>query len=351
MDWIMGLVGTPLGWIMWLMYTVIPNYMVALLLFTLFIKLALIPLAIKQQRGSIKMQIMQPKIKEIQDKYKNNQAKMQEEMQALYKRENYNMLAGCGPLLIQMPILFGLIDVIYKPLTHILRIPDETVDAMMQIMTDNGIDTMVSGIEIRMLSAVQSNPTMFSSIGNEYIEKISSLNLTYFGIDMAATPSEFGWFSMYMLVPLLSGATAFMMSMISMRNSPSANNANSSMKTMMYISPLMSLWFTTMVPLGVGFYWIFSNVFGAVQSVILNKLWNPKEMAEKIKAEQEALRQEERQNKIETKKKARETGETVDVKVLSQKEANKQKLAAARKRNAELYGDYTDVEVSDDDVK
>ncbi|MEG1943050.1 MAG: membrane protein insertase YidC, partial [Angelakisella sp.] len=133
MNFIMEIFGYPLGFIMWAMYKIIPNYAVALVLFTVLTKILLVPLAIKQQKGSVKMQIMQPKVQELQTKYKNNPQKMQDELQALYKRENYSMTAGCLPMLIQMPILFGLIDVIYKPLTHIMHVPAATLTAMMDI--------------------------------------------------------------------------------------------------------------------------------------------------------------------------------------------------------------------------
>ncbi|MEG1942313.1 MAG: hypothetical protein RR049_00735, partial [Angelakisella sp.] len=109
------------------------------------------------------------------------------------------------------------------------------------------------------------------------------------------------------------------------------------------------VYFTTMVPVGVGLYWIFSNIVGCVQTVILNKFWNPKDIAEKMKLEDEERRERERQEKIEAKRLAKERGE--EDKVVSQKEINRQKLADARKRNAEKYGDYSDTEVSDDDLR
>ena len=352
MNWIMELFGVPLGWIMWIMYELIPNYAIALLLFTITTKLLLLPLGIKQQKSSVKMQVMQPKIKELQTKYKSNPQKMQEEMQLLYKRENYSMAAGCLPMLIQMPILFGLIDVIYKPLTHVMHIPKETIGIMQEIIKEAGITLTMYAPEIDMLKMVQKTPEMFTEIGADMIARISSLDLImdmgFFQLDMSLVPS-FG-FNLLMLIPILSGATAFLMSFISMRANPASQQAGGSMKMMMYMMPLMSVWFTTMVPIGVGFYWIISNTFGAVQSVVLNKFWNPKDIAEKMKIEDEERHERERQEKIEAKRLAKENGEETNEKALSQKEINRQKLAAARKRNAEQYGDYSDTDVTDADL-
>ena len=84
MNFIMKVFGYPFGWLMYGLYHLVNSYGVALILFTLVVKLLLFPLALKQQKSTIKMQIIQPKIQEIQAKYKNNQAKMNEELQALY---------------------------------------------------------------------------------------------------------------------------------------------------------------------------------------------------------------------------------------------------------------------------
>ena len=131
------LFGTPLGWIMWLLYQVIRNYGIVLILFTILVKAALFPLSVKQQKSSAKMAIFQPKIAEIQKKYANNKQKQQEEMMKLYEAHGYNPMSGCLPLLIQFPILFGIIDVVYNPLTHILRIPKDTIASAVEILKTN----------------------------------------------------------------------------------------------------------------------------------------------------------------------------------------------------------------------
>ena len=355
MNWIMEIFGIPLGWIMWLVYTVIPNYAIALLLFTVLTKLMLVPLSIKQQKGSVKMQIMQPKIQELQTKYKNNPQKMQEELQELYKRENYSMTAGCLPMLVQFPILFGLIDVVYKPLSHIVRVPAEALAQIKTICVDTlGVQLQAYAPQLDMFNAVKANPAAFASIGEGLIDKISALDMTmhlgFATIDLTAIPTMA--FNILVLVPILSGATAFLMSWISMRVNPSSAEMGGSMKVMMYMMPLMSLWFTFAVPVGVGMYWIYSNLVGCVQTVLLNKFWNPKEMADKMRAEDEARREKERLEKIEAKRLAKERGEDLDEKALSQKEKDRQKLAEARRRNAEKYGDYgEDFSVNDSDLK
>ncbi len=354
MNTIMRIFGVPLGFIMWIIYKIIPNYLVALLLFTIISKALLIPFAIKQQKGSVKMQRMQPKIKEIQAKYKNNPQKQQEELQALYQRENYNMLSGCLPMLIQMPILFGLIDVIYRPLTHLLHVPAEILAKIQSIIMANPTVFTANNLyapEIDYLKAVQTAPQMFAELGNDMVAHIQSLDMTFMGIDLSMRPDVNGFWSLLMLVPIISGLTALMQSIVMQKMTPGAdNNANGGLKMMTYMMPLMSTWFTTFVPMGVGFYWIFSNIFGLAQSLVLNHYWNPKTIAEELDREEAARKEQERQEKIEAKKLAKATGEENE-KALSQKEKDRQRLAEARRRNAEKYGDYTDFESCNEDEK
>ena len=118
---------------MWLLYQAIPVYGIALLLFTIVVRAALVPVAIKQQKSMVKMQLYQPRIQEIQKKYANNREKMSEEMSRLYEEEGFNPMTGCLPMLIQLPILFGLYDVIQRPLTHLLHISGDVITKATEI--------------------------------------------------------------------------------------------------------------------------------------------------------------------------------------------------------------------------
>lgn len=352
MQWIMTIVGYPLGYIMWAIYQIVPVYAVALVLFTIITKLAMIPLSIKQQKSMVQQARIQPKVAEIQKKYANNREKQSEEMQKLYSDEGVSMSSGCLPLLIQFPILFGLIDVIYKPMTHILHLPKATISAIETLAKtlDNTAVTSYAS-EITAFQTVKANPAAFlnGGIASDVVDKITGFNMSLGSIDLAAMPT-WGW-NLLVLIPILSGLTALLSSIISMKANPSNGQAGASTKVMMLMMPLLSVWFTFKVPAGVGFYWIISNVLAAIQAAILNKYYNPKKMAAQIEADAAAKKEEERQARIEAKKVAKAAGRDPDAEAkLSQKEANRRKLAEARKRNAEKYGD-TYVEVTDDDLK
>lgn len=385
------LFGTPLGWIMWLFYKVIPNYGIVLILFTVLIKAALFPLSIKQQKSSAKMSVFQPKIAEIQKKYANNKQKQQEEMMKLYEAHGYNPMSGCLPLLIQFPILFGIIDVVYNPLTHILRIPKDTINAAVEILKTNyeALGQMVGQQQLQIVSEMQNpeHAQWFASLGADFVEKVSNFDYTLFGLDLGQVPTwGLNWL---LLVPLLSGATSLLVSVLSMKMNPATQQQTGGMmKFMMYGMPLMSVWIAFSVPVGVGIYWIVSNILSGVQSVLLHKLYNP----EKFKAEyEEKMRQEEEKRRLEREKrrqrklergeelsdddldeeelsrkkeqerKAKRTSarteeeekaarEKAEEEYISAKEMNRRRLAEARRQDAEKYGEEY-VEVTDKDLQ
>ena len=346
----MKLFGYPLGWIMWAIYKIIPVYAITLVVFTILIKLCLVPLSINQQKSSVKLAIIKPKVDEIQAKYKNNKEKLNEELQALYARENYGPLSGCLPVLIQFPIIIGLINVIYEPLTHLARVSSDAISQLWTIAGNLGISQTGYAPQIQLLKSVQTNPAAYMSIGEDTINKITSLNLTAFGVDLTVVPKDEGYLTWYIIVPIISGITAYLSSYIATKTTQTSGNeaGGGAMKGMMLMMPLMSLWFTTLVPLGVGIYWILSNILGLVQSLILNKYYNVKDMAAKYVKEQEEKKEKERQEKIEAKKRAKELGQEIeDESALSQKEINRRRLAEARRRNAEKYGDVYSEDISE----
>lgn len=345
----MNILGYPLGLIMRFFYNILHSYGWALILFTVIIKVAMIPLGIKQQKMSAKMAAFQPEMQEIQKKYAKNQQKMAEEMQKLYERENYSPTSGCLPTIIQFLILFGLIDVIYNPLRHILGVSKDVIAQALEILQGLGHTLSTYSPQSSIITSVQSNPDAYMTLGQDFVEKIQSFDLSFLGINLGATPTL--GFNILILIPILSGITSFMMSFVSMRANPVATqgSAGASMKVMMYTMPLMSLWIAFKVPAGVGIYWVVANVISIAQTMVLNKFYNPREMAEKAKAELEARRERERLERIEAKKLVKQGVDLAKDKAKSQKEINRQKLAEARKREAEKYGE-TYVDVTDEDL-
>ena len=379
--------GYPLGFIMWLCYLVVRNYAVALLLFTIITKLALFPLSLKQQKSMVKMKLFQPKVEELQKKYAKNEEKLNEESMKLYQEEGYNPMSGCLPSLIQFPLLFGMIDVVYRPLTHIAHLSKDLINQAMEIVTSLGLAGNANSYyrEINIMSAVRDNPGAFSSMGQEFIDKVGGINLSFFGLDLTAVPS-FTW-SVMIIIPLLSGLTSLLYSFITMRQNKKMDGdkpqaGGGMMKAMMLFMPIMSFWFAFSFPMGVSLYWLFSNILMIVQQLVMNKVFDPVKEAEKMKKKLEEEKEKKRQERMAARQNVKKLSDTgfqgalkkavntrlaveggadddageeeippeVVEKALSAKEINRAKLAAARRRDAEKYGEEY-VEVTDDDLK
>jgi YidC/Oxa1 family membrane protein insertase len=162
---------------MWLMYLIVRNFGWAVVLFTLLVKAASFPLSLKQQKNMSISQLFTPRVQEIQKKYRGNQAKIQEEMQKLQK-EGYNPMGGCGPMILMMIILFGVIDVVYKPMTHMERFDRDVIAHVQElakqveyanIIISNEEDYAVF-LDYAGISAPRTAPD--SKVSNDQREKI-----------------------------------------------------------------------------------------------------------------------------------------------------------------------------------
>lgn len=363
----MGIVGffAPVGWVlgkvMYYINGVVHNYGLTLLIFSILVKVLMIPLGIKQQKGMVANARMQPKMQALQKAYGNNKQKYSEELQKLYNEEGFSPLSSCLPMLIQFPILFGMLDVIYSPIKHMLQLPADTIATAIEVAKNAGVAMNAYSSEISVLTAVQGDyyDLFVNSIGLEATNAIKNFDFTFLGLFLGDQPvylpSEgmgLGLYFALLSIPVLSGLSSFLMSRVTKQTTSATTDGqmNSMSNTMMLMMPLMSIWISFIVPAGVGIYWLISNILSTVQAMVLNKVMNPAAEIAKAKAEAEALKEQERVERIEAKKKAREAGKDPNEKGLSQKEINRRKLAEARKRDAERYGDEYS-EVTDDDVK
>ena len=273
-------------------------------------------------------------------------------MLKLYEEEKYNPMSGCLPMLIQFPILFGLIDVIYKPMTHILRIPSDVIKLATDIATNNGTIHSYSP-QLLAIQGIKQDPTPYiNAMGTNVVSHIQSLNLSFFGIDLSQTPTLA--LNILILIPILSGLTSFLFTMMNLKMNPSMQQEGAQTgcmtKVMQYIMPIFSVVIAFQVPAGVGMYWVLSNVFSAFQQLLLNKKYNPKIVAEEAEREYELQKKKkDKPKKQVVELKDEKTGKVIE-KTMTQKEIDRQRLAAARKRDAEKYGEEY-VEVTDEDLK
>ena len=279
---IFDIVNYPLAYILGYLYLFVKSYGLAIILFTIVMKTIMLPLGIKQQKSMLMQVKYQPKMAAIQAKYKTDKVKLQEEMSKLYKEEGYNPLGGCLPLLIQLPIMLGLYNVITHPLTYINSMMNGQIIRVSQAL-NMGTDLNKANIQIDIANAINKN---FEAVKDLLPAGYLKLNFNFFGLDLSGIPN-YQKPSVLWIIPILAAGTGLAMSFITQRYTVQNAQTQGMTKSLMFMSPAMSLFFTFTFPAGVGLYWIMSNVLGAVQAYVLGEKYNPKKYADELKQKEE----------------------------------------------------------------
>jgi len=283
MSSIFDIINIPLGWIMRLCYSLTNNYLLALLLFSVILQIVLLPLAIKQQKNSVRQAQLAPKLAALRKKYAGRndvatQQKMQEETMELYKRENFSPFSAFGTLLIQMPVLLALYNVVMNPLRYITGLTVTQISELNTYMTDTlGFTFNLRGQYIEMLNRIRENVSQYVSIVPDIAERPLP-DMMLGPLDLSQIPTftlkPFDWL---LLIPILTFVFALLMQTITRRftyQSPEVKEQQKSlaMKILNYSMPLLSVWIAFSVPASIGIYWIFRNILQTVQQVVLSKL-------------------------------------------------------------------------------
>lgn len=288
-EFIYNVFSVPFGYIIGFFYNLSNNYILSLLLMTICVRLLLLPSSIKQQKGMVKTQRMQPKLRRIREKYAGNQQKMQEAMNELYAREGYSsMTGGCLPLLIQLPIMMGVFAVNYRLLSYVLKIPTDIIETLKAEVLKLSDLTAYEKADLRLeLTAITHFDELdLSAIPAEVVTKINEFidNFQFLGIDLSRTPStDMGW-DLLWLIPILTGITSLMMGIYTWLRQRKTNPEmakNPSMGCMSLLSPAMSIYFSFLFPASVGVYIIMSSILSFIQMLITNKVFTPKKMLAK----------------------------------------------------------------------
>ncbi len=340
----------PFAWLVRLFYNLTGSYGMAIILFTLVVKLIMVPFQMKSKKSMMRMSRMSGRLQEIQKKYANNQAKQTEEMQKLYAEEGINPMSGCLWSLLPFPILLALYSIIRQPITHFMMLSQDVVQQMVDAVTGAGLD--VSGIvqmkdgaavvrdgitqllpygQINLVKTIASEMPEMGSTVDGWI----NMNYTSFGLDMAANPWSmvtgftFTWAAIgLILIPILAGGSQWLMTKITMKHQPAADPSAASANRMMMFMPLFSVYIAFTMPAALGVYWIAQSAFAAVQEFFMGTFFN-KKLEEEENARYEA-RQAERKKKMEEAKLLQEQQRQQP----AQKQTLKEKQKAARDAKA-----------------
>lgn len=308
--------GKIFGWILLFFYNIFNNYGLAIIFFAITARILLYPLTIKQQKSQAAQARLQPKIQQLQAQYGNNKEGYNQAVQELYEKEGVNPGAGCLPLLIQFPLLFGLYEAIRNPLTCMLHLSDKLVNNLSTAFgfeakdayRETKIIEKLRGIDIGNIIASSGNAS--GSASGNVIEKLSTLNLSsadigdigkiidfskgfrFLGFDLLQTPS-LSPINLGVIVSLIvfitSVGSMHLTNRITNTNKNSNAAAGCSTSMMSYGMAAMSTWFSFMVPVALAVYWITGSCIAPVQSWITNKFFGAQTMNAKAEAQRVAM--------------------------------------------------------------
>lgn len=273
----------PFGIILMWIYELVHSYGVAIILFALLAKVLMFPLSYKSKKSMLKMNAVQGQLRELQKKYANNKIKLNEEMQKLYDKEGVNPMSGCLPTLITLPIMMALYYAVQQPLKFMIGLGMNDITALGNKVGIDVASVAASSATYQLDIAQKLNSFMdvsgnftseITNISSNIAQYLVPIDFRFLGLDLSATP-QIKEFSILWVIPILSGLTAFLSSYVMQKmQGNNAAQVQGSMKTMIYMMPLMSVYFGFIFPASIGIYWVTNNVFTMLQEVVLTKFLN-----------------------------------------------------------------------------
>jgi len=279
------LITRPLGFILNIIYGYTGSYGISLIVFTLLLKIVLFPIALKTQKSSNDMARLQPKIAELQKKYKDDKQRQSQELQYLYDDEGVSPAGGCLPNLIQLPIIICLYSVINRPLSFMLGWAKDAIVTIGQFLSIDVVEKTLRQFEIPIANAISGNyDLVLQNLGKLGLSdlKLETIDFHFLGLNLADTPSLKAP-GLIWLIPILAALTSLLAGYITNKKATpqpqsqdaAANQAAAMGKAMLIYMPIISLWMGFTLPAGVGLYWLLSNIFSMLQQQIVLKMAPP----------------------------------------------------------------------------
>jgi len=282
----MGSISNLFGYILNFIYELVQNYGLAIIIFSVLLKLVLLPLSIKQQKTMKKTAKIQAKVKELQEKYKNDQMRMNQEMMDLYRKENMSPFSGCLSSIIQILLLFAIFGLVRSPLTYMKKVDMDTINNYKTEMQQNEKTISASYPEISILKYVNENKGVEDSL---YI------NMDFFGLDLSNIPQENLNNPTVYIIPVLYVLTSLVSMKITTKMTQNNNKKDEIIeikseenknkededpqdmaaqmnKSMSWFLPVMSVSIAIIAPLGLALYWLVNNILMIAERLILNKV-------------------------------------------------------------------------------
>ena len=289
------------GYLLQFVYHLVNNYGLAIILFTVIIKILLLPLSIKQQISMKKSAELNEKMKVLQFKYKNDPEKLNQEMMNLYKSENMSPFSGCLTAIIQLLLLLSIFYLVRSPLTYMEKVPTENINNYVQQLKDDGKTISQVYPEIDLIREYQTIKEKNPEDAN--VEKIN-IQMNFLGLDLSKIPQQNMTDYTVYIIPVLYILSSFISIRMTTAMQEKQNKANKEKKEqkevqidgttgkelvpqeeenemdavmqtnkmMSWMMPIMSISIAFVAPLGLALYWLVSNILMIVERIILDKI-------------------------------------------------------------------------------
>ena len=289
----MGFISEIFGYVLNFLYGIFNNYGIAIIVFSVLLRIILIPITIKQQKALKKNAKLQKEMKEIQEKYRSNPERLNQETIELYKREKMGPFSGCLSGILQIVIILSVFWLVSKPLTYMKKINPEIIEKYAQELKEDGTNSSYTEIAIINKNAAE-DPEVY-------------INMEFLGLDLSKVPTQsLDDYKVY-IIPILYVIS----SIISIKLTTKMSNKNNIKKekkllceandknnikeekqpdememmqqmnnNMSYMMPIMSVLIAIIAPLGLALYWFISNVLMIIERLIIDKFINQKEEIE-----------------------------------------------------------------------
>ena len=278
------------GYLLDFINNLVGNYGLAIILFTVVIKLLMLPLSIKQQKTMKKTAKIQEQLKIIQFKYKNDPEKLNRETMELYKKENMSPFSGCLSVIMQFILLISIFYMVRYPLTYMERVDKDQINTYIQQMKDDGKTVSEAYSEIDVVREIEYLRDKFPE--DEKLKEIN-LNMNFFGLDLSKIPQQnLSDWTVY-IIPILYIISTFISMRIttSMQKKSKENKdviditeekqeeksemedaMEQSNEMMSWMMPIMSVSISLVAPLGLALYWLVNNVLMIAERLVLDKI-------------------------------------------------------------------------------
>lgn len=265
------------GYLLNFLYNLLNNYGLAIIIFSILVKLILLPLTIKQQKTMEKTTKMQDELKSLQFKYKNDPEKLNKEMMDMYKRENMSPFSGCLSSIVQLILILAVFYLVRSPLTYMKKVDVNVINEY-----TNKLEIKTNYPEVQIIK----------EFGNE--NEAFNINMNFLGLDLSSVPSANLSDFKTLIIPFLYVISSVVSTKITMNmqtknskeeESKEGEEQEESMedmmqntnKTMSYMMPLMAFSISLVAPLGLALYWLMSNVLMIIERIFINNYVAKKE--------------------------------------------------------------------------